>query len=965
MSSVIDNDPEGLTARGRARLQRLMEAARAHSLALEPGDWPGDAEQVLGFSDFISEQLLAHPHWCDELFGAHGSVHSASPDYARSLADALDQALAEEADPQTLGRILRGYRGREAIRIAWRDICGLADFAETTRDLTTLADQILQQSMSRLQTWQTARLGTPVDAQGEAVRMVVLGLGKLGAGELNFSSDIDLIFCFEVDGEVRDNRRGLTNHEWFNRLGRELIKIINERTVDGYVFRVDMRLRPFGGAGPLSMSFAAMEAYYETHGRDWERYALIRARPVAGDLRAGEDLLRSLRPFVFRRYVDFGTLASMREMKQLIAAEVQRRELQDHVKLGPGGIREIEFTVQAFQLAQGGRIKSLRDREVLKVLDTLRQRDFLPEFAASALKHAYVFLRTLEHRLQQVADLQTHKLPEGDSARQRLAGILGHRDWAALAEQLDEVRRCVREQFDQVLGTGEPDAPVAGGSEPLAGLLSLSDEEQWPEQALRAAGFDPPDAAISLLQGLVDAFAVRAMDDISRKRLEQLLPDLLRAIGQCEDPLQTLRRVLAIVKTVARRSVYLSLLGERPIALSQLVKLCAASPWIAREIERHPVLLDELLDPRSLYAPPGKAQLRNELQTLLDNAAAGGTETEMASLREFHHAQVLRVAAADLGGAIPLAAVSDHLTYVAETLVAAGLQLAERDLRGRFGIVPLADSSDTPAGVLAVGYGKLGGWELGYGSDLDLVFIHADSAPASNGERRSLDAGSYFARLVQRFIHLCSTATPQGRCYEVDTRLRPNGNAGMLCNTLGAVERYLMEDAWTWEHQALIRARPIAGDENIASDFERMRMRVLCKPRDEEQLRQEVRDMRTRMQRELGSKQADRFDLKQDPGGIADIEFIVQYLTLLHAAALGEWLKWSDNLRLLEGLADRGLLDAADARMLTDNYLAYRNRTHRLALQELPAVVDAQEFTAERESVRDAWRRILHDSDPD
>jgi glutamate-ammonia-ligase adenylyltransferase len=938
-------------------VDQVLDAANAQQVAIpDVTTWPSGGALALSASEFLADSFSARPERLAELLES-GDLESAYP-HAAHMRQRVIEALDGAADKADLGVRLRRIRRREMSRIAWRDLGGAADLDETLRDLSAFADAAISESLSRLDAFQQARRGVPTDAEGQPQALVVYALGKLGAGELNYSSDVDLIFAYPRDGETVGTKRTISNHEYFVELGRSLIETLQRRSDEGFVFRVDMRLRPFGRDGPLAMSFAAMEDYYQHHGRDWERYALIRMRPVAGDRDAGQRLYDRLTPFVFRRYLDFGTLESLREMKAMIAAEVARRELDDHVKLGPGGIRELEFTVQAFQLVRGGRQPALRSRRVNQVLDELGRRELLPVYAVERLKAAYVFLRRVENRLQEFNDKQTHTLPADDAQRSRLATVMGLDGWEELAGLLAEHRDHVRAQFDQVLGGDESDHQV----DPAGTLLLESQDSETIDALMHEFGFsDEVAGASEFVLRLRDSGERRSMDNTGARRLSRLLPDLLRAVANTDTPLTTLERVLSVVTKILRRSTYLALLHERPITVSHFVQLCAASPWIAHQIGEQPQLLDELLDARTLYQPPGRDELDQDMTERLNAVDEGDLEAELAALRQFRHRQVLRVAAADIAEALPLMKVSDHLTDIAEVVLDRVMALAWRDIAARHGVPRNEDGEEV--GFIIVAYGKLGGIELGYGSDLDIVFIHDDSTPATDGPR-PVDSQVFFLRLAQRIVHYLTTTTPDGILYAVDTRLRPHGKDGMLACSLESFEDYQREKAWTWEHQALLRTRAVAGSESLARDFSAARERILLRDRDVTKLRDEVCDMRSRMRSQLDSKDSELFDLKQGRGGITDIEFMVQFAALRWADRLGSHLGFTDNIRLLEGLALAGVLTEEDARCLDEAYKAYRERMHRLSLQEQPGTVSASEFAALREQVSRVWRRLMEDREP-
>ena len=949
MTTTPPSELAGFTA---AQLRKLEELAIA-----SPESLPGDLSRVCTTSEFVVHSCTRNPLLLDELLDSGDLTRDLNAqDYRARVVAALETVATEDE----LGTALRQLKRRELVRIAWRDISGLADFDTTVGETSAFADAVLDLTLARLYEWQTAQRGVPSSADGEPQRMVVLALGKLGASELNFSSDIDLIFTFPESGQTVGSARALDNEEFFIRLARRYINVLSQTTAEGFVFRVDMRLRPFGSSGRLVCSVSAMEDYYQIHGRDWERYALIRARPVAGDIKAGEILLEQLRPFVFRRYIDFGALESLRDMKAMVSAEVSRKSMEDNIKLGPGGIREVEFIGQAFQLVRGGRVSELRDRRILTVLAELGQLEYLPAYAVQDLSEAYQFLRTTEHRLQQFDEQQTHTLPSQPLERARLAYGLGYTDWATFSARLEKHRARVQSHFEQVFQTSEEDT---GQSDSLLAVWEGSLNEAQVHEALSQSGFEDPAAVAEVLKGLRSAYSVKGLEERGRARLGRLVPALLRTLTTRSDPLTTLKRVVGVVEAIARRSVYLALLVERPLALSQLVKLCEASPLVARQFARYPLLLDELLDPRSLYAPLDCKALSSDLDNRLSSITDTDVEQEMDALRQFKQSNVLRVAAADLTHAIDIDAVSERLTQIAEVALAGCLKLAWRDVCARYG-EPYCevDGKRERAPFCIVAYGKFGGKELSYGSDLDLVFLHdSRGASQSTDGAKAVDNTVFFPRLAQRTIHYLSTHTAAGNLYTVDARLRPSGSGGLLVTGLDSFEQYQQEQAWTWEHQALVRARIVAGDPAIKQRFEATRVRLLLRDRDTDVLRREVRDMRARMQRELGSSSADQFDIKQDRGGIADIEFMVQYGALAWAQKLRKHLHLTDNLRLLDVMAELGLLPREDADCLADAYREYRALVHRLALAEQPAVVSADELEPVRTAVSTIWQRLMED----
>ncbi len=947
------NDPASLFTHLPASLQPAVSAAwerfQAHDEPIETSGWPERITQSLptvwAASPFIAEQCSRRPALLRSLIDSGRLLNSQDDTgFTPLLAEAL-AGVATEAD---LMQRLRRFRNREMVRIAWRDIAGWAPLNETLGDLSRLAESCIDSALDPLFRWACESRGTPVNQHGHPQNLVVLGMGKLGAWELNFSSDIDLIFAFRDNGELSD-RRETSYAEFYTRLARQLIKVLDTPTEDGFVFRVDTRLRPFGDSGPLVMSFEALETYYQSQAREWERYAMVKVRALAGDRDAGQALENFLRPFVYRRYLDYRALGELRELKRKISQELIRKDRQENVKLGPGGIREIEFITQAFQLIRGGQEKSLRERRLQVVLARIGALGLMPAESVEWLLDAYRYLRIVENRLQQYADRQTHDLPVGAVEQQALAFALGHPDWASFKQALDQVRVQVHALFEDV---------ITGGQTTETLRLPLNGDPDATTASLQALGFSATEAALPLLETFRQSHPIRRLTPRGESELQRLLPELVRSAAQTEHPPQTLERVLRLIEAIASRNVYLTLLAEKPSAREQLVKLCAASPWIAHAIAHTPLLLDELIDPRTLYRPLTRDELRQDLARRLDAIDTDDMEQLMSVLRRFKQANVLRVAAADVSGAIPLMVVSDYLTYIAETAVESALQHAWRLTAARHGVPPGAEP-DSPSHFAVIAYGKLGGLELGYGSDLDLVFLYEGEGEALTDGDKPVAVAEFFTRLGKRIIHLLATNTPDGILYETDLRLRPSGSSGLLVSRIEAFATYQMHEAWTWEQQALVKARFIAGDTAIAEQFTHVRRQSLCRVRDGKALQQDVRDMREKMREALGKREAGQFGLKQDAGGIVDIEFLVQFGVLLRAHACVALTEWTDVVRLLESLAVAGFLAPEDAAFLKQSYCLYRDRAHRAALQEIPAQVPQDEFQSRRARIRQLWDSIM------
>ncbi|KAA0009846.1 bifunctional [glutamate--ammonia ligase]-adenylyl-L-tyrosine phosphorylase/[glutamate--ammonia-ligase] adenylyltransferase [Billgrantia pellis] len=979
---AADIPPQLASALQKARQCLSESLAQADNLAELTGQEPPsenwraldlqrrrDLARVLTVSDFALDTLVRHPDWLQHL-DANGELEA--PPSAEALTAWLADRLEDAEDEAGLHAALRRFRRARMLGIVWRDLTrptGI-DMWSTAASVSRLAEVCLEGALVWLETHLEPRWGRPsARADGSEQRLVVLGMGKLGAGELNLSSDIDLIFAFPENGETEGGRKSLEHQEYFTRLGQKLIAALDAVTAEGFVFRVDMRLRPLGDGGPLVGSFASLAAYYQNQGREWERYAMLKARPVAGDLEAGTELLGHLRPFVYRRYLDFGAIESLREMKGLINREVKRRGMQANIKLGPGGIREVEFVVQAFQLIRGGRDTELQVTSLRTALERLPALGLLPPAVIDELLPDYVFLRDLEHALQAQEDRQTQNLPDDDLGRERLALALGMEDWPAVVARLEEVRAQVRQHFDAVIA--DPETELEEENAPNGADVSLDDwRELWQAELagdegcalLDEAGFADPATALRRLATLRQSRQVQTMQRIGYERLEALMPLLLDAVAGSDTPDIALERVLPLIEAVLRRTAYLALLRENPEALSHLMGLCGASPWIAEQLARYPLLLDELLTPETLYTPADKARLADELRQALARIPEDDEEAQLEALRVFKHAHVLRVAASDIAGTRHLMNVSDYLTYIAEVLLEAVLTMAWRHLVRKHGHPQRRDGSR--AGIepefLIVGYGKLGGIELGYGSDLDLVFLHDAHTHGGTDGPRPLDAPVFFTRLGQRIIHLLTAVTPAGALYEVDMRLRPSGNAGLLVASLDAFADYQRREAWTWEHQALVRARVVAGHSRLAEGFAEIRCEILGRERDREALRAEVVKMRQKMRDHLSGKSGEgEFDLKHDPGGMVDIEFLCQYAVLSMGHETPELLEWSDNMRILETLEATARLPAEECRRLREAYLALRSAAHRASLTREPARGRDADFRAHRQAVIDAWQRLL------
>ncbi len=886
-----------------------------------------DFDQLVAFSiqcsRYFSRLLEAEPGWQEALRGDHRS-----PADAELIRRWLDELPTD--DEVQLSSALRILRKRVMLHLILRDLGGLCGLEEVVSAMTALAELSVQRAQALMMRVLCAQFGQPVGTEsGAPQQMLVIGMGKLGGGELNVSSDIDLIFVYPEEGET-NGTRSLSNHEFFSRLGRKVIALVNDLTADGYVFRVDMRLRPYGDSGPLAMSFAALEEYLVTQGREWERYAWIKARVISpvGDPHIA-DLEKLSLPFVFRKYLDFGAFDSMRKLHAQIRAEVVRRDRQDNIKLGSGGIREIEFLAQVFQLIRGGRDARLRIKPTRSVLRLLAQEGELQAEVAQRLDDSYVFLRNLEHRLQYLDDQQTQMLPEGDEQKAVVARAMGYPDYAALLAALDPLREFVSSQFEAVFGNRQ--------GESAEGIWQENADRDALAAQLGDAGYSGTTELADMLMQMRASSRYRQLPEISRQRMDSLVPRFIKLCAAEKNADAALHRALALLEAIARRAAYLAFLAEYPQALPRLMRILGASAWAGEYLAQHPILLDELLDTRELYEAPDWQALDAQLLQQLE-AHHGDTEREMDVLRQFRQVQTFHLLAMDLQGVLPLENLSDHLSDLADLILRHVLRLCWRDARKKHIEHPR---------FAVIAYGKLGGKELGYSSDLDLVFLYEDDDP---------DAGQIYARLGQRINTLVSSYTAAGRLYEVDLRLRPNGDSGLLVSSTEAFESYQREHAWVWEHQALTRARFCAGDEAVGARFEQIRKSILCMPRDVEKLKQDVQEMRRKMHEGHPNPTA-LFDIKHDSGGMVDIEFMVQFIVLAYASRYPQLALNIGNLALLRTAAELGLIDRDTSSALQAHYRELRRLQHEMRLNKIPARIEPGDLDIT--AVRDLWKTLF------
>ncbi len=912
----------------------MTDAQDSMQNAIFPDTW----QPALTHSRFLRQLLSTRPDVVDWLRG-----HAEAPIEARHMLDFL--AAEAITDESSLQRALRRLRQRVMAALIVRDIGGAAPLAEVVETMTLLADITTNHALDFLHRQLSAQFGEPLDKQGSPQRLLVIGMGKLGGRELNVSSDVDYIFVYPEDGETAgtpDGGRRIEAFDFFTRLGKRLIAAIGEITGDGQVFRVDMRLRPNGDSGPLVGSIVSLENYFIAQGREWERYAWIKARVMnAGDNLQPKwvaALEHVARPFVFRKYLDFGAINAMRDLHAQIRREVARKDMADHIKLGPGGIREIEFMAQVFQLIRGGRDAALQIRPTLKVLPLLVARRLLPADSEQQLTSAYEFLRRLEHRLQYVDDAQTHMLPTADGDKAQIARSMGFADWLPMLAVLETHRQRVALHFEDIFSNPED------GTHALAGLWFEQSESDEALEAIGNLGFRHPRAMLERLHAFRQSAKYQQLAASIRERLDAIGPRLIEAAAATKAPDATWQRGLDFFETISRRGAYLALLQQHPQALMKVAEIIGSSAWAATYLTRHPILLDEVIDPRLYDVATDWETFKYELDVRLASEA-GDTEREMDVLREEHHAQVFRLLAQDIAGLQTVERLADHLTQLADIIVQTTLDLCWNRLRDRH---PHPDQAPK---IAVIAYGKLGGKELAYGSDLDLVFLHDDPEPG---------VGEIYARLVQRMSTWLSSQTSAGALFETDYRLRPNGDAGLLVCSVESFRDYELQKAWAWEHQALTRARYCAGNPEVGRRFEEIRIEILRQPRDLAKLREEVLAMRQRMLDAHASNSTELFDIKQDPGGLVDVEFIVQYLILGHAHAHERLCGNLGNIALLRIAGELGLIPADLAEQVRNIYREYRRMQHAFRLDGIRgARVERDPYRRNIETVRELWSLVF------
>ena len=974
---------QGLASKNVSRLLAALSpqecAALEHKLLKQPTLAASLIRCLVG-SEYLLDSCCRQPSLLFDWLLMEVAHSPLSLNRIKELASSI---IFDSRSIECLNHNLRHFRRQIMLAIIWHDLNRSASFKETTLLTTALAELCLQQAAIFHFDSLVAELGNPIGNRTGAIQpFLIIGMGKLGGGELNVSSDIDLIFAFPEAGCTDKEKSSIDNQLFFTRLGQRLIKTLNNVTAEGFVFRIDMRLRPYGDSGALVQNFAALEDYYRNQGRGWERFAMIKARVVSTVLPshtanniegtnavihpAKMQLEAILQSFTYRKYVDYSVIEALRRLKKLINQEIRRKGMQDDIKLGPGGIREVEFIVQAFQLIRGGRDRQLQGRQLLKVLPRLKSAGCLDYEVTRDLTVAYTFLRNVEHALQAYRDEQTQSLPRDQLDNQRLAWVMGYSDWNVFNQKLLRYRQIIDEQFQWMI------------SDPLKNKTTFSEQLEWTacwldsladmDQFLLQQGFFQPQKIQRLLRDFLTKPSVQRMSSTARERLDLLMPLLLGAVAKVETtdspdadtPDKVLILILGWLEKIIGRTTYMVLLLENPGALVFLVQLCAASSWIAEQLAQLPSLLDELLDTDALYSLPDKASLEDDLRQQLLRIHPDDLEAVMDTLRYFRISHSLRAAASEVTDNLSLMKASDYLTFLAEVILKQVLSSAWQTLITQYGA---PDGDKTPHFII-IGYGKLGGLELGYDSDLDLVFIYqADPHGVTDGEH-SIDNQTFYTRMGQKIVHILNTRTLSGKLYEVDMRLRPSGKSGLLVTSMQAFSRYQLQDAWVWEHQALVRARAVAGYPALAEEFDQVRQKILCQQRNSAELKTAIIDMRAKMRAHLDDSeignQRQLFNLKQGAGGIVDIEFIVQYAVLAWSSQYPLLTEHTDNIRILECLDRLGLLETKQTETLTETYKLFRALGHRLALQrKKPIVVDDELYSCRRNQVQLIWRSLF------
>ena len=918
-------------------------------------------------SPFIKRVCVSQPSCLQKLY-TNEALHK---DYdIEDYRQLLNEVFSNTDSVEQLQQHLRQLRAAAFARIAWRDLQHYASVQQTLNELSVFAETCVQGTLQWCFEWLQSRPLANDFVKSLPQNIVIFALGKLGGGELNFSSDIDIVFAYsdnyENNQQVVGQEQAGKATEFYLKVVQLFIKVLSEQTQDGFVFRVDTRLRPFGNSGTLIPSFLSIDQYFQIHGRDWERYAWMKARVIAGDGQIGEQFLQEITPFIYRRYLDYGAIQSLREMKALVDAKARQDSAKENLKIGFGGIREIEFIAQMFQLIYGGKDSLLRIRSTLKALQQLKERGLLSVEWVENLTEAYLFLRKAENGLQLREDQQIHTLPIDDQQRLHYAYLMGVQDWQEFYAEYKRHTNIVNTVYQSLLKNDESVKEDGHSQNEFEKVWLQIDDEEYCLNILTKNYFSDAKLIYEQLNNFIESSLVQKLVPVARARLDSFMPIFLQQLLQFEEPLTIFNRFLNILKKIVQRSTYISLLIENKNKLSKLFALIHASPWASQYLATHPLLLDEILSLDDAYEPPSMLEMQQQLTASMANVNAD-MERYMETLREFKHTLVIQIAAADIVENYPIMKVSDHLSWLAETCVNSAVTYSYNELLRKHGEPQCVFGGQmyVPE-VLIVEYGKLGGLELGYGSDLDIVFLHNSMGEfcETSGDKtvggKKIHNDIFFTRLVQKTIHILSTVTAGGKVFDTDLRLRPHGESGSIISSVHAYENYLINDAWMWEHQALVRARAVASSQKLNNEFLRIRQRVLCQSRELSDVQSSIVKMRNKM---LDAKPANTeagFNIKKDVGGVIDIEFIVQFFVLSYADKHPQISVHTDNIRILDACAQAGLLGQKNAQELKDIYLKYRKYLHQLSLNLLPETVGVEVFTNERIVVQNNWASLLH-----
>jgi len=868
--------------------------------------------------------------------------------------ETLTSACEEAKEIGNIQKVLRQHRHAKLIEIIYLDVIENMPLKLVLRNLSDLADQLISCALTAAERQLITKHGQPIDIDGKPITLNIIAMGKLGGRELNFSSDIDLIFSYANEGDLPGYGH-LAYQEFFTRVVKLLTKLLNDTTEDGFVYRVDLRLRPWGDSGPVALHHLALEHYYQLHGREWEQYAMVKARIVTGSESDRAFIQSIIKPFVFRKYHDYRVFEGLASLKDQIDHQARSKNMYDNIKVGNGGIREIEFFVQAFQILKGGRNNRLQSQQILTCFDVLQTQNIIPAKTIKELREAYEFLRQLENKIQMMADEQSHSCPQNKLIQQRIAFALRLKDWKSVQKLLDGHRTKVSYHFTELFKR-------EAGTDSNISLSDVFSEDKTDNQQielLESYGLNQTAEINQRLSGFFTSKAWGFMSAKAKQRFSTLLPDLLKSVSQTKNHLILFNRLINLFSSIAGRSVYFELLHQNGQLLDKLVRLFNRSEWIAQEVAQYPMLLEYLIQPNNNKDKFDREQIANGLQIQLDNVA-GDTELELDSLRLFKREQTIVIAIDELSEQITPLAVSQYLTELAEVILHAVYQLACIALESQYGKPQCTvDGVMREANFAIIGYGKLGGHEMHYQSDLDIIFLHdsTGSEQVTNG-KKSIDNSVYFARLAQKIISMTSILTSSGKLYEIDSRLRPEGASGLLVTSDHAYLQYQLNKAWTWEHQALVRARHVGGSPRLQSIFQEMRQRILCIERDPQKLKQDIINMRAKIGQIKAPTEGEYRNLKYSKGCMVDIEFMVQYWSLLHSNKVSSISTYSDNIGVIKELFRLDLISSRQSQ-LVGIYQTYHRLLHRTVLQNNPAEIASKKIAGAVEYVNHCWNECF------